>query len=176
MSNNIIYPFGPEGSIPTQLSDTQLKLANKPVLRMTRSSLRRLIISHPLIYRGSDAEVVLMCYRRKVGKKYGSHNRHYKKGWTIFSYDGYIDLMTSEFSTFKNSELQVDIFGLVDDIDENADHSLRSEIGIAVRIPNPEWTRSSTMHKNATYKGIPESLYSPISILVWDNDGFGIKK
>ena len=126
-------------------------------------------VDHPMID-NDGAEVVLMRYAKKNGKKHrvdGKTVRRYKKGFGLacgeFADNPYFVFskvtQASDFADFCDNYL--------------SDGALGRHFGIALRIPNPDYDGPETSHKNATYKGVPESLYSdvlPVKV-AYDDDG-----
>ena len=117
-------------------------------------------IDHPYMNK-PGAEVVLLGYRKKNGKKKltggGDYYWDYKKGWSVVS--GKRGFGPIYFTFHKHTP----VYELRNWMDNNNILlTSSSHFGIALRIPNPEWTRLSTKHKNAIYKGIPESLWSDV--------------
>ena len=128
---------------------------------------KRFIVYHPLMNR-EGAEIVLMRYAKRNGKKTdGTCGTNPKKGYCIAS-----GAFAQDYFKF---DPETDYNDLSDFLDDHIENYTR-HFGVALRIPNPEWTRDSTQLKNAIYKGIPESLWSdvlPISIR-YQNNKYGI--
>lgn len=114
-------------------------------------------ISHPLVdYSG--AECVLVRYKQRMRKKRkGSFKEKFgefgnsKKGFCVVCRgDEYFDFM-------KHSKVRELLNFLKDDV-----CTYNHAFGIVLRIPNPEYNGPTTKHKNATYKGMRETLWSDI--------------
>ncbi len=134
---------------------------------------RRYEVYHPLMnYEG--AEIVLLHYAKHNRKKeYDSdedvsiHTRS-KKGWCVAS-----GSIPTEYFVFNSNTSYDELYDFLD----NNGISFNRHFGLGLRIPNPEWTRENTNLKNATYKGISESLWSdvlPIKISGEEGDYYGI--
>lgn len=112
-------------------------------------------VSHPMM-NDDGAEIVLLHYAKKNGKKRGWQTwGRAKKGYCIASGGnaGHEDYFTFSAET-SNSELY--------DFLDTQGINCHRHFGIALRIPNPDYTGPATYLKNATYKGVPESLYSDV--------------
>lgn len=185
MSNTVIYPYGQEGTVPTGTSKKLALLARKPQIRFDKVH-KKLYISHPLLYEGTDAEAVLMVYRKANGKLSKIYDEDegdyiwkwtYKKGWCVFTARGETvqRLVLNSAQEADNwgysieyigQELVVD-YGYLEDFILTAKDVDASEIkfktyGIGIRLNNPEWPLGRTEVLNGKYKGIPESLWSDI--------------
>lgn len=153
-------------------------LRTMPTLRVLKSSSssheRMIYVSHPMM-NDDGAEIVLMRYAKKNGKLRVDENdditRIYKKGYGLACGQGH-----SAYFTFS-AETTYDDF--VDFCEEYlSGGNMQRHFGIALRIPNPDYAGPRTALKNATYKGVPESLYSdvlPVTVFDLDSWGIGIK-
>lgn len=118
-------------------------------------------VYHPYMDK-PGAEIVLLGYQKKNGKKKnaggGDYYWDHKKGWCVVNAKE-SNLYGPYFVFHKHTSVDE----LTNWIDYNQIlYSRGRHFGIALRIPNPEWTRPATKHKNAIYKGIPESLWSDV--------------
>lgn len=114
-------------------------------------------VDHPYIDK-PGAEIVLVRYNQRCGKKYDIEtetHHNYKKGWSV---------ACGEDSKVGTGCILDKVFYPDDIFDYISDNGipLGRRFGLALRIPNPEWTRSATVNKNGVYKGVPESLWSDI--------------
>lgn len=115
-------------------------------------------VEHPMMD-NEDAEIVLVRYVKKNGKKHLDENeepvRRYKKG---FGLAVGVDPTASYFVFSKVTQYE----DFASFCDEHFGSTPGGHFGIALRIPNPDYDGPETLHKNATYKGVPESLYSDV--------------
>ena len=142
-------------------------LKTAPTLTKRRNNY---IIDHPYIDK-PGAEIVLLRYNKKIHKKQpdpdspGLYLHPYKKGWCVAVGPSH----AGAYFTFSKYTSCYSLETFFDD--NNLLVTASRHFGIALRIPNPEWTRPATRHKNAIYKGIPESLWSDVlSVNVHSNN------
>lgn len=115
-------------------------------------------VEHPMMD-NEGAEIVLMRYAKKNGKKHLDENdeavRRYKKGFGL----AVGSIPTASYFVFSKVTQYEDFAAFCD---EHFGSTPSGHFGIALRIPNPDYDGPETLHKNATYKGVPESLYSDV--------------
>ena len=126
-------------------------------------------VDHPL----SDmdgSEIVLLRYAKRNGKKHENYRGTPKKGYCVAVGSS----SQGNYFTFSKSTRNDELYDFLSE----SGLALGYHFGLALRIPNPEWTWGQTIHKNATREGISESLWSdvlPISICYdSENDNYGI--
>lgn len=135
-------------------------------------------INHPLVnYPG--AECVIVVYRKSNGKcrkqgssykeKFGSTGKK-KKGFCVYNNSSWVSVSGNPYFDFLeyNSLNELQYFF-------NRSGFPQGVFGIVLRIPNPEYTGQTTLHKNATYKGVKEMLWSDVKrIKLSKNQGIGL--
>ncbi len=144
----------------------------------------RYYVSHPL-QNIPGSEFVLIKYASNNYKKIGHGSRQNpKKGWCVAAgTNPNLDLDPDDFDTNcissngtyfifpKNDFTTCKDFNVYLDEKYTAGYGVSSlkGLGIALRIPNPEWEWTSTLHRNAHREGICESIWSEVRRLKISN-------
>ena len=150
-----IWPDSTPSPTPTPTGDALRTMVTFRKIGNQYKGTAIFLVYHPLMNM-EGAEIVLMRYAKKNGKKHGtnSHSDYPKKGYGLaVGPNG-----QGDYFIFSAETSYDDFYDFCDSHLEN----LTRHFGIALRIPNPEYTGPATIHKNAIYKGVPESLYSDI--------------
>jgi hypothetical protein len=117
-------------------------------------------VYHPLMDQ-EGAEIVLMRYSKRNRKK---ARGVYKKGFGVASGGKH-----SEYFVFSAETSYADFYDFCNS--NLTQQNLGRHFGIALRIPNPDYTGPATLLKNATFRGVQESLYSDILPIKVSHDG-----
>lgn len=143
--------------------------------RGKRNNERVYYVTHPMM-NDEGAELVLMRYAKKNGKVSGHGRQQHERGMAKKGYciAAGADADNHAYFTFTEGTTADDLYDFMD----NHGIQCNRHFGIALRIPNPDYDGPATTLKNATYKGVPESLYSDILPIYvsydGDNDRYGI--
>lgn len=131
---------------------TALRTAPSLVIR-GKGDDRVLHVNHPMM-NTEGAEIVLLRYIKRNGKAHNQSPRGlYKKGYCVAS-----GKRASNYFAFSE---ETPVSSLISFLQANI-VNVKRHFGIALRIPNPDYTGPATKLKNATFKGVPESLWSDV--------------